>query len=221
MPFGTRLEGVISSSSISELGTVMSIISSAVGLGFLGREGDLRAPGFLGDMGVDEGPATLPSVSKLELSSGLLFRFLDVPVSVACGVVARSISRLTSPKMKGLCGARAMSAEQKGIVTKTDLASFHDDITFSRTGFGRICASPADLRQLGHSCLLAREILMHYRKEMDKNGIVNEQADEKARERTAEQKQWPQEIVTGPSYSSPHISQRNAPSSARSPGAVE
>ena len=178
MPFGAKI-GVVSSSSISELGTVMSIISSAVGLHFLGRDGDLRAAGLLGDMGLHEGPATLPSASRLELFSGLLFRFLDIPLSVACGVVARSISRLTSPKIKGLYGTRGMSAEQPGIVTKTDLASFHDDITFSRTGFGRICASPADLRQLGHSCLLAREILMHCRKRMDKNGFVNSLADEK------------------------------------------
>lgn len=64
-------------------------------------------------------------------------------------------------------------------MTKTDLASFHDDITFSRMGFGRICASPADLRQLGHSCLLAREILMHCRKRMVKNGFVDSLADEK------------------------------------------
>jgi len=49
-------------------------------------------------------------------------------------------------------------------MTKADLASFHDEITFSRTGFGRIWASPADFRQLGHSCLLARAVLMHCRK---------------------------------------------------------
>jgi hypothetical protein len=112
MPFGAKI-GVVSSSSISELGTVMSIISSA--FDFLGRDGDLRAAGLLGDMGLHEGPATLPSVSKLELFSGLLFRFLDIPLSVACGVVARSISRLTSPKIKGLYGTRGMSAEQQAL----------------------------------------------------------------------------------------------------------
>lgn len=115
MPFGAKFKGVVSSSSTSELGTVMSIISSAVGLGFLGRDGDLRAAGLLGDMGLLEGPATLPSVSKLELCSGLLFRFLEVPLSVACGVVARSISCLTSPNIKGLYGARGMSAERQAL----------------------------------------------------------------------------------------------------------
>jgi len=114
MPFGAKI-GVVSSSSISELGTVMSIISSAVGLDFLGRDGDLRAAGLLGDMGLLEGPATMPSVSKLELFSGLLFRFLDIPLSVDCGVVACSISRLTSPKIKGLYGTRGMSAEQQAL----------------------------------------------------------------------------------------------------------
>jgi len=56
MPLGARFKEVagISSSSTSELGMVMSMIFSVIGLD---GEGVLRTSGPLGNMGLREGPA--------------------------------------------------------------------------------------------------------------------------------------------------------------------
>lgn len=89
----------ISSSSTSELGIVISTASSESEDAFSFLEGDFGC--LVGEEGVRgfEGPATLLNIgSTVGVHSGLLFRFLGVPLSTA------GARRFKSCKTNGLFG---------------------------------------------------------------------------------------------------------------------
>lgn len=136
---------VVSASSGSELGIVRSSIS---GFGvarcfFEGLEGNI----FLED------PAS--NGSEMGILEKLLLRFLDIPLS--CPLEGCSWF-MSNPRINGLW--HIQSTKSKDFVD-THLACFQSEITFSRIGLGLMCPSFEGFRQLGHSCFIDKELLMH------------------------------------------------------------
>lgn len=144
----------ISTSSTSELGTIISTASSSESedaFSFL-VERDFGC--LVGEEGVRdfEGPATpLPNNigSPIGVHSGLLFRFLGVPWST------RWARRFKSCKTNGLFGTRILAERFRPLHECTYLAVFQADTVSSTTGLVLRWHSLVAFRQFGHSGLTA------------------------------------------------------------------
>lgn len=160
-PFGTlSLEDGIesSTSSPSELGMMFkSRVRLGLGFSFFNWEGGLCM--FWGRL---EGPGAFRFGELLWDGDTLLFRFRVVDLSDSCSWIdLYSSSRLMSFRINGLVGLK-ISTKKDNVEGPTNLATFQEEITLSKAGFGRICASSVAFRHEGHSCLLDRDVLIHW-----------------------------------------------------------